>query len=315
VSPHVPSLAMSTVLLLTVYILTFTVGLPANAFTLTVLVAKSRRRQPALTAADLFLLNLAVADLLLLLFLPFKMAEAAAGMAWLLPAALCPVVNFWFYSSAYLSSLFLAALSVRRYLGVAFPLRSRGRSRPGRVLAVSAVMWLLACGHCSVVFVAELGPRGEEGERGGQLGEGESPATLRCYDDFSPSQLRFVLPLRLEFFFVLFLAPFSVTVFCYVGLIRALIARPALPAAKRRRAVGLAVATVVIFGLCFAPYNVSHVVGFWQGRSPGWRVYATLLSSLNAALDPLVVYCSSGSVRQALGEARVALRAWWGRWR
>ncbi|NXA84931.1 FFAR3 protein, partial [Thryothorus ludovicianus] len=83
------------------------------------------------------------------------MAEAAAGMEWPLPAALCPVANFCFYSSMYLSGLFLAALSVQRYLGVAFPLRLQGRRSPGRVLAVSAVLWLLACGHCSVVFVAE----------------------------------------------------------------------------------------------------------------------------------------------------------------
>ncbi|NWS91129.1 FFAR3 protein, partial [Toxostoma redivivum] len=101
--------AMSTALILTVYILTFTVGFPANVFTLAVLVAKSRRR-PApprdhrcpllatLTTADLLLLNLTAADLLLLLFLPFKMAEAAAGLAWPLPAALCPVANFCFYS-------------------------------------------------------------------------------------------------------------------------------------------------------------------------------------------------------------------------
>ncbi|NWS36907.1 FFAR3 protein, partial [Polioptila caerulea] len=84
------------------------------------------------------------------------MAEAAAGMEWPLPAALCPVANFCFYSSMYLSCLFLAALSVRRYLGVAFPLRLQGRRRPGRVLVASALIWLLACGHCSVVFVAEF---------------------------------------------------------------------------------------------------------------------------------------------------------------
>ncbi|XP_014118536.1 PREDICTED: free fatty acid receptor 2-like, partial [Pseudopodoces humilis] len=137
------------------------------------------------------------------------------------------------------------------------------------------------------------------------------PAPHKCYDDFSPSQLRFVLPLRLEFFFVLFLAPFSLTLFCSAAFARALLARPALPAPKRRRAVGLAVASALIFGVCFAPYNVSHVVGFWQGRSPGWRVYATLLSGLNAALDPLVFYCSSGRVRRALGGVGRWLRRGW----
>ncbi|NWW25756.1 FFAR3 protein, partial [Falcunculus frontatus] len=101
-----PSSTMSSTLVLTIYALTFAVGFPANVFTLAVLVAKSRRRPVApdllpvnLSSADLLLLNLTMADLLLLVFLPFKMAEAAAGMTWPLPAALCPVANFCFYSS------------------------------------------------------------------------------------------------------------------------------------------------------------------------------------------------------------------------
>ncbi|NWH68483.1 GPR42 protein, partial [Geococcyx californianus] len=83
------------------------------------------------------------------------MAEAAAGMRWPLPMVLCPVANFVFYSSIYLSSLFLAALSVERYLGVVFPLRFKARGRLGRVVATSVVLWLLAGAHCSVVFVAQ----------------------------------------------------------------------------------------------------------------------------------------------------------------
>ncbi|XP_027766076.1 free fatty acid receptor 2-like [Empidonax traillii] len=290
-------------LVLTIYIVTFVVGFPANVFTFTTLAAKAWRHR--LSPSDLLLLNLTAADLLLLLFLPFKMAEAAAGMVWPLPAALCPVANFCFYSSIYLSSLFLAALSVRRYLGVAFPLRLRGRGRLGRVAAASAVLWLLACSHCSIVFVLpNLFPATPS----------TPTAPFRCYDDFSEDQLSFVLPVRLELFLVLFLVPFGVTVFCYVGFVRALMARPNIPRVKRRRAVGLAVVTMVNFGLCFAPYNLSHVVGFVQGRSPPWRVYATLLSSLNAALDPFVFYFSSGAVRGALAGVGAALlgRVWGG---
>uniref|UniRef100_A0A8U8BXU0 Free fatty acid receptor 1 n=1 Tax=Geospiza parvula TaxID=87175 RepID=A0A8U8BXU0_GEOPR len=252
---------MSAALVLTVYILTFAVGFPANVFTLAVLAAKWRRRPSAaaLTTAELLLLNLTAADLLLLVFLPFKMAEAAAGMAWPLPAALCPVANFCFYSSMYLSSLFLAALSVQRYLGVAFPLRLQGRRRPG-----ASWRWPRSSG-CWPAATAPSSSWPSSPRR-------QRPPP-RCYDDFSAAQLRFVLPLRLEFFFVLFLAPFSVTVFCLRRL--------------RAGAAGAAGA----------------------GRSPGWRVYATLLSGLNAALDPLVFYCSCGAVRQALAGSWAALRA------
>ncbi|NXP43114.1 FFAR3 protein, partial [Leiothrix lutea] len=72
-----PPATMSSALVLAVYALTFSVGLPANAFTLAALAAKSRRRpspaepgRASLTTADLLLLNLTSADLLLLLFLP-----------------------------------------------------------------------------------------------------------------------------------------------------------------------------------------------------------------------------------------------------
>ncbi|NXI77917.1 FFAR3 protein, partial [Rhipidura dahli] len=88
------------------------------------------------------------------------MAEAAAGMRWIFPAPLCPAVNFCFYVGVNSGGLLLAALGVQRYLGAAFPLLLGGsagnRKRAGRtLLAVSGVIWVVACGHCSVVVVAE----------------------------------------------------------------------------------------------------------------------------------------------------------------
>ncbi|NXR05519.1 FFAR2 protein, partial [Sagittarius serpentarius] len=276
-------------LVLTVYILTFSVGFPANVFTFATLLSQARGR---VSSSDILLLNLTAADLLLLLFLPFKMAEAAAGMTWPLPTVLCPVANFCFYSSIYLSSLFLAALSVERYLGVVFPLQYKGRRRPRQAMAASVVLWLLACSHCSIIFVAHSSPPTVHDPS-------NTSDIYKCYDDFSEDQLSFVLPLRLEVFLVLFLLPFTVTIFCYINFVRVLLARPNIPLEKKQRAVGLAVATMVNFGVCFAPYNVSHVVGFVQKRSPDWRVYALLLTSLNAALDPVIFYFSSTVVRRA----------------
>ncbi|NXI96453.1 FFAR2 protein, partial [Psophia crepitans] len=290
-------------LVLTVYILTFTVGFPANIFTFATLLGKARRR---VSPSDILLLNLTAADLLLLLFLPFKMAEAAAGLTWPLPAVLCPVANFCFYSSIYLSSLFLAALSVERYLGVVFPLQYKDRRRMRRAMAASVVLWLLACSHCSIVFVAQYHD-GRNQAVANSACHGSNTTAYKCYDDFSEDQLSFVLPLRLELFLVLFLLPFSVTIFCYINFVRALLARPNIPLEKKQRAVGLAVATMVNFGVCFAPYNISHVVGFVEKRSPDWRVYALLLTSLNAALDPVIFYFSSTAVQRAMAGVVVAL--------
>ncbi|XP_014817320.1 PREDICTED: free fatty acid receptor 3-like [Calidris pugnax] len=392
--------------ILAVYILTFIVGFPANVFTFVTLLIKACRR---VSPSDLLLLNLTAADLLLLLFLPFKMAEAAADMTWPLPSILCPVANFVFFSSIYLSSLFLAALSVERYLGVVFPHHYKGRRRLCQVVAASVVFWLLACSLCSVVFIAQFhggknpavanrtstisspgdpnpggfnhdgfkisspggsnpggfkfsnrdgsmddvfAPHGSKPTKGSKIstpnfflshistildtssptavprhsnlptssapGAHQGPTPYKCYDDFSPDQLSFVLPLRLTLFLVLFLLPFTSTIFCYVNFVRVLLSRPNIPLEKKQRAVGLAVATMVNFGVCFAPYNISHVVGFVEKKSPPWRVYALLLTSLNAALDPVIFYFSSRAVQKAMrgvvvavGDKLRVVAGWW----
>ena len=87
---------------------------------------------------------------------------------------------------------------------------------------------------------------------------------------------------------------------CYICFIRALLTQPHIPLQKKYRTVGLAVVTMVNFGVCFGPYNISHVVGFVQQHSPDWRTYALLLTTLSTALDPFIFYFSSSAVQRAV---------------
>lgn len=56
--------------------------------------------------------------------------------------------------------------------------------------------------------------------------------------------------------------------------------------------MALVVATLFNFLVCFGPYNVSHVVGFFRKTSERWRVCAVMLA-LSACIDPLIFYFSS----------------------
>nr|XP_006118188.1 free fatty acid receptor 2-like [Pelodiscus sinensis] len=286
---------ISILLVLTVYIFTFVIGLPSNLLAFYTFLVKVRQKP---TPVDILLLNLTISDILLLIFLPFKMVEAASGMEWHLPKFLCPLSSFIFYSTIYISSLFLMAISVERYLRVAFPIKFKLRHRPAYAIAASVFFWVVACSHCSIVYIAQY----KDNSRSSSNGK------FYCYDNFTNIQEKVVLPFRLELFIVLFCLPFTITVFCYVNFVRILLTLSNIPAQRKHRAVGLAVATLVNFIVCFAPYNLSHVVGFVQHKSPCWRVYALLFSTLNASLDPVIFYFSSTTVQRAFAKCLASRR-------
>ncbi|XP_068098370.1 free fatty acid receptor 2-like [Hyperolius riggenbachi] len=273
-------------IVLAVYIVTFLTGLPSNLLAFYAFLDKVRKKP---TPVDILLLNLTISDLILLLFLPLKMNEAASGMIWNMPLFLCPLTGFCYYSSIYISTLFLTAVSVERYLGVAFPIKYKLHRKPEYAIFASITIWLLACGHCSIVYIIQYCVPGKNITLTNET---------RCYEDFSPEQLKILLPVRLELGLSLFFIPTIVTVFCYINFIRILMSLPNIQRKRKQRAIGLACATLANFCICFAPYNISHVVGMIQNQSPLWRVDALLLSTLNASLDPIVFYFTSTAVQK-----------------
>ncbi|XP_042296610.1 free fatty acid receptor 2-like [Sceloporus undulatus] len=274
-------------LVLAVYTFAFVTGLPSNLLACYSFLRKVRQNPVPI---DILLLNLTISDLFLLLFLPFKMVEAALDNTWPLPYFLCPLANFLFYSSIYLSTLFLMGVSVERYLCVAHPVKHKLNRRPTYAKVASLFFWLLACSHClSIVYVVEYYDGSEK----------KPDDNSTCYENFTPSQLRIVLPFRLELCIVLFLIPFIITLFCYISVIRILTSMPNIKPQKKQRAIALALATVLNFSLAFAPYNISHIVGFIQNENPSWRVETFFLTSLNTTLDPVIFFFSSATIRRA----------------
>ncbi|XP_063800052.1 free fatty acid receptor 2-like [Pseudophryne corroboree] len=268
--------------LLAIYILTFLTGLPANLLAFYAFLVKVRRKP---TPVDIFLLNLTISDLLLLSFLPLKMIEAASGMIWNMAEGLCASTGFFYYSSIYISTLFLTAVSLERYLGVAFPIKYKIHRKPKYAVFLSIIFWLVACANCSIVYVIQYKV------------PNNSTKQNKCYDDFSELQLYYLLPVRLELGVVLFFIPSIITLFCYINFIRILMSLPNIQKRRKHRAIGLAIATLANFCICFVPYNISHIVGFIQKKSPDWRVYALLFSTFNATLDPVIFYFTSTAVQ------------------
>lgn len=280
-------------LLLSVYIFTFLMGVPANILAFCTFCRKVRRKPAPI---DILLLNLTISDLIFLAFLPFKMKEASDKMNWVLPFPLCPFTGFIFYVTIYNSTLLLTAVSVERYLGVAYPLWHSLYRRPRYAVIACVMFWVVTSLNLSIVYIMPYA----QWRNGVDSDNSTAPPPTTCYLNFTAEELKIVLPVRLELFLVLFCIPFIICSYCYVNFILILSRLPNISRRRKLRAIGLALGTLIVFAVCFGPYNASHVVGFVRQESEKWRDVALLSSTFNACLDPFIFYFSSAAVRSML---------------
>ncbi|XP_051948276.1 free fatty acid receptor 2-like [Xyrauchen texanus] len=259
-----------------VYIFTFMLGLPANLLVLFVYLRKARKH--GATPNVVYALNLCLANLALVSWMPLKVAKSVY-QGWAFPAELCIVYNFFLFFSLYGSSLLLTAVVVGRYLSVAYPISYKIYRRPRTSCLVSVILWAIVLLHLGFAYLAEGGSHFVS------LSE-QNVST--CYENFTQEQLDVLVPLRLEMALLLFLMPLVLSAFCTLRCL-VLVGHSYLSSGSKRRVLAIALSTLVVFVVCYGPYNVSHIVGFILYTNVKWRSEAMLSSYCNVFLEPVVM--------------------------
>ncbi|XP_057266236.1 G-protein coupled receptor 182 [Pezoporus wallicus] len=128
------------VILFILYLIIFVVGLVENL--LVIWVNWQSRGNKSLV--NLYILNMAIADLGVLLSLPIWMLEVMLDYTWLWGSFLCRFTHYFYFANMYASIFFLTCLSVDRYVSLTssslFWRKHQHRAR--RI--VCACTWLLA---------------------------------------------------------------------------------------------------------------------------------------------------------------------------
>lgn len=293
---------MSTILMPSFYTLVCLISVPIN---ISALLAFTRRIRPKKPAA-IYMLNLASADLLFALLLPFKIFYHFSGNNWIFGGLLCRVVTAAFYWNMYCSVLLIACISVDRLLAVVYPIDSLAWRRPRNATIACVTMWMLSFAGSVPLVLSEQ-----------TLYVSELNITT-CHDVQS-SQL--IWNYRLYFLIlscVLFFLPLLITVVSYGKVIWSLSLVPCgVPGRSRRRtrAMVMALTVLVIFVLCFMPTNCllfAHYLQFHEGVNTtqdapdgSYAMYLVFLcvGSLNCLLDPLVYYFGSSQCQKQLSSA------------
>ncbi|XP_051870600.1 C-X-C chemokine receptor type 2-like isoform X1 [Pristis pectinata] len=223
-----------SVVLAVVYSLVCFLAVMGNLVVMTVILYNRNTT----STTDVYLLNLAMADLLFALSLPFWAVDATSG--WVFGDAMCKVVSILQEVNFYSGILLLACISVDRYLAIVHSAQSHNQKRSFLTKLVCGVVWVMA-----VLLSLPVLYKGEFIYSNRilcyEILDAESAATWRISTRF----LRHIIG---------FLIPLGVMVFCYSVTIHRLCQTKGF---QKQKAMKVVIAVVLAFLVCWLPHNVT----------------------------------------------------------
>uniref|UniRef100_A0A8B9LUL2 G-protein coupled receptors family 1 profile domain-containing protein n=1 Tax=Astyanax mexicanus TaxID=7994 RepID=A0A8B9LUL2_ASTMX len=226
------------------YMLIFLLAIPGN-LVVGLVVGSSRH---SLSPSDLFLFNLALADLLLAATLPLSAVSFLRG--WIFGDLSCKLISMIVEINFYTSILLLVCISADRYMMVVHN-ATEGRGRSGGCLRLSWIacgcVWLLGFLLSVPVLVYST-----------SYSSMENSTILECverYTTSSASYWRFAT--RLLRHLLGFLLPLGTMMVFYGVTIARLVQTRGF---RKQRAMRVIIAVVTAFLLCWCPYHLVMMV-------------------------------------------------------
>ncbi|XP_019597335.2 C-X-C chemokine receptor type 1 [Rhinolophus sinicus] len=216
-----------------IYALVFLLSLLGNSLVMLVILYSRVSR----SVTDVYLLNLAMADLLFALTLPIWAASKAKG--WVFGTSLCKVVSLLKEVNFYSGILLLACISVDRYLAIVHATRTLTQKRHW-VKFICIGIWALSLILSLPLFVF----------RRAHQPPGSSPV---CYEDLGANTTKWRMVMRILPQTFGFLLPLLIMLFCYGFTLRTLFQAHM---GQKHRAMRVIFAVVLVFLLCWLPHNL-----------------------------------------------------------
>ncbi|XP_057284933.1 C3a anaphylatoxin chemotactic receptor [Pezoporus wallicus] len=303
--------ASESIVSIAIFIIIFVIGIPGNGLVIWVAGLKMKR-----SVNIVWFLNLAVADFICCLSLPFSIVHLALHEHWLYGWFLCKVIPSVIIFTMFASVFLLTAISIDRCLLVMKPIWCQNHRTVKPVLLICSGIWILAFVFCCPVFhyretsshdgKTECGynfgdhimpdyvdsPVNELQEEYSLLDYSRNDSLVNVYEGDYPVSLALVAIniTRAVFGFML---PFGTMAVCYALIVFRTHAKQLHK--PHNRMLKTVVLVVAAFFICWAPYHIVGILyliptlGTRLGQSLIlWDYLSTALAYANSCINPLV---------------------------
>ncbi|XP_036759997.1 cysteinyl leukotriene receptor 2 [Manis pentadactyla] len=276
-----------------VYLTIFVWGVLGNGFSIYVFLQPYKKS----TSVNVFMLNLAISDLLFAITLPFRADYYIRDFNWVFGDLACRIMSYSLYVNMYSSIYFLTVLSVVRFLATVHPFRLLHVTSTRSAWILCGIIWIFIMASSSVLL---------------HTGSEQKGNVTLCLE-LNPDK---VAKLKIMNYIALvmgFLLPFCMLNICYLLIIRVLlkveIPESGLRVAHRKALVTIILA-LIIFLLCFLPYHILRTLHLimWKVSLCKERLHKALvvtlaLASANSCLNPLLYYFTGENFKDRLRTA------------
>lgn len=303
---------------ITLYVPLIFVSLVGNAL---VIVGLGRCGKLPQNSTNVYVLNLAVADMLVTLTSMWVHLTADFAAKWLYGPVFCQLNSFMQVTSLVASVLTMCSLAADRFLGVVTDM-FHGRT----VLRAKSAVALLAIWTCAVVTAVPLLVYTREYRR-----QWRNYEETWCVDNLWPSVPQYdsalnatvlVYPSRTVYYtaiaVLLYVIPLLLMASAYVAIILKLRKKDALILANdrccryrtsgQRKAIYMLILLLVVFAVCWLPFQFSMLYYEYNfaglGEAPDWWVHlhywSMYMSYANSALNPVIFIAFSTKTKQGI---------------
>ncbi|XP_069769636.1 atypical chemokine receptor 4-like isoform X2 [Narcine bancroftii] len=214
------------------YGVTLVIGLAGN-YTVVAIYAKFKRIR---SKTDLYIMQVAIADLLLLVTLPFWMAHAVHG--WIFGIVICKICSVLFEMNFCASMLFLACISVDRYLAISKAIRPPKVGKKDKIICLC--VWLVAMVISIPDFIFSSVTEFDNRKQCKLLFPEQAAKTVKATVQVFDILLAFAIPSL-------------VMIYCYSAVAKIVYNGPDR---RKHRALRVLLAVVGLFFLTQLPYNI-----------------------------------------------------------